>query len=751
MFSCYKFENMNEEYEFGKVARQASGSAWLKAGNTVILAAIAIDDNELAEEDFLPLTVQYIEKAYAAGKFPGGFVKRESKPGDFETLTSRVVDRALRPLFPKGFANPVQITITVLSVDEDADLQLLALKAASAALFVSDIPLKTSVSAVRIGRIDGEFVVNPSLRQLNNESTLDLLVAGTKEDLLMIEMRTMSSVETNEAPSIIADPMIDPTLTAEILTQNKANELTEDELIDAIALAEKELYQANAQYEETFSEVAKADREVVINAENINDEMFAYIEANYAQELKTAIARLAKSERNVEIKNVAKKVLTSELAKEQEWDEETVIKVVEKIKRKFVRAMILDERVRADGRSLTEVRPIAIETNVLPRTHASCLFTRGETQALVVLTIGSSQDAQTYENLTDNSSQYEEFMIHYNFPGYSVGEVSRLGPPGRRELGHGNLAKRAIEPTLVNAGGHTLRLVSEILESNGSSSMATVCAGSMALRAGDIDATDLVAGVAMGLVTEDDKYAILTDIMGLEDHDGDMDFKVAGPKGGITALQMDIKLGGISLDILKEALKQANDGKNHILGLMESAAEEIVINEDILPSQEIFSVDPSKIVNIIGQAGKTIKEIIEKFEVAIDLDRDKGSVKVSGKSKSSVNAAKDHIKTITKGGGQGGRPQKPRVQYEVGTKFDGKVAKVVDFGAFVELPDGNDGLLHISKLSKERVNKVTDVVNVGDKVTVEVLNQKGFKLELGLVSVNNTPSSEETTTEESAE
>jgi polyribonucleotide nucleotidyltransferase len=407
----------------------------------------------------------------------------------------------------------------------------------------------------------------------------------------------------------------------------------------------------------------------------------------------------------------------------KEADKALVSKVLERYKKTVVRAMILEKNVRADGRAMDEVRPISIETNLLPSVHGSCLFTRGQTQALVTVTLGDKKDAQMYELITEQNSQSEKFMVHYNFPGYSVGDAKYIGAPGRRELGHGNLGKRALEPTIPLDYDGSIRLVSEILESNGSSSMATICGGALALRAAEVETTDLVAGIAMGLVSEGDKYAVLTDIMGLEDHDGDMDFKVAGTAQGITALQMDIKLGGIDLAVLKDALGKASQGKQHILTLMEAAAKEIELS-GALPSTEHFTVHPSKIVDIIGKAGATIREIIEKFEVSIDLDRDAGGVKLSGGDKQKVAEAKAHIESIAS------TPVKKQMEYKVGESYEGKVKRIVDFGLFVEMPDGFDALLHISKVAKERVNNLSERYSEGDTITVVVMEQKGKKVEL---------------------
>lgn len=734
--------NQVENFDIGKVARHASGAVLYSVKDTTILATIARDSRQV-EEDFLPLTVQYIEKTYASGRIPGGYIKRETKPGDFETLTSRIIDRSLRPLFPKGYRYPTQIVLFVLSCDEEVDLQVAALNAASAALYISDIPVNIPVGGVRVGCIDDEFVVNPTNSELKN-STLDLYVAGTKSDLLMIEMRSLPTLKDEPIPMAAIDPMLDPTLSEGLLETQNINEFDESKMVEAIGFASEAITKATSAYEEAFTPVKKEDAILEYAEDLSSDSIYVYVEEYYKDDVKKAVSQMAKSERAVELENVVKSILKDEIAIKEEWDKDLVSAVVGAYKRKIVRDMIVFENVRADGRGLKDVRDISIETNILPRAHGSCLFTRGQTQALAVCTLGSDQDGQMFDLLTEKSTQTDNFMVNYNFPGFSVGEASPLRPPGRRELGHGNLAKRAITPTVDMNGLHTIRLVSEILESNGSSSMATVCGGSLALRAAGLDTKKLVAGVAMGMVFEGDKHAVLTDIMGLEDHDGDMDFKVAGTKDGITALQMDIKLGGIELDILKEALLQAKEGREHILNLMEKANEEIVLNEDVLPKLELFSVDPSKIVDIIGQAGKTIREIIEKFEVSIDLDRDKGEVKIAGENKKKVDAAKDYIIKITqkdngRGGGfrgRGRRDDKPRREiptFDVGQIVDGEVKRIVDFGAFVEIPGGIDGLLHVSKIAKERVEVISDYLSIGQKVKVRILEQKGHKISLELV------------------
>ncbi len=723
----FEMNNLHEIYEFGEVARQANGSVLLKSGKTVMLATVVIE-KEPVEEDFLPLTVQYIEKSYAAGKIPGGFVKREQKPGDFETLTARIVDRALRPLFPKGFLYPVVITVMVLSADAQSDLQVLALKAASAALYISDIPIRKAVSGVRVAKIDGNIVYNPTLEELK-KSTLDLYLAGTAEELLMIEMAAIGSYRTEVVPTTPIDPFMDPTLAEEVIMVKEPNAMPEEELAQIIKEGKEVLIQECKEYEKYFIEIAKPMLELPLEPEKINEELWLYIDEIYKDEIKDAITAMAKSERNELLKEIAKKIAEDEVAQEQGWEYELIYKVVEKYKRKIVREMILQEGKRADGRGLKDVRPIDIKTNILPSAHGSCLFTRGETQALVVCTIGEKTDAQMFEMLTSKGPEYEHFMVHYNFPPFSVGEAKPITAPGRRELGHGNLARRALEPVVDVPEDKTYRLVSEILESNGSSSMATVCGGALAMRAANIELADLVAGVAMGLVVEDEKYAILTDIMGLEDHDGDMDFKVAGTSEGITAMQMDIKLGGVAHEILQEALVQAREARVYILDVMKKAEEKIEINEENLPSSETIFVHPSKIADIIGQAGKTIKEIIEKFEVTIDIDREKGRVRVTGKNRPKVIAACEHIENITK------KSTSQPVTFEPGEILKGRVKRTTSFGAFVELPGGVDGLLHISKLAARRVERVEDVVEEGDEVEVEVLSQKGHKIELALRQV----------------
>ena len=710
--------NHSEVFDIDKVAKQAAGAVLLRQGKSVMLAAVAHEDKPV-EEDFLPLTVQYIEKSYAAGRIPGGYIKRETKPGDSETLTARIIDRSLRPLFPKGYAYPTQIVVLVLSCDSEVDLQVMALNAASVALYLSDIPMKAPVCGVRIARIDGEFKLNPTNSELKS-STLDLFVSGVKDELLMIEMRALPS----EGDFI---PVVAPF--AGVASQNAQdmNELSEDEILQALNLAQKGIENGSNAYEEAFGKHRKTG-EFELKDESENEQIIEFIEQNYLAAVREAITQMAKSERASELNKIAKQIAALEVSAEKEWDEEAISKALNKVKRTIVRNLIINEGVRADGRALNEVRPISIETNILPNAHGSCLFTRGQTQALVVATLGSDNDAQLSDLLTETGAHADRFMVNYNFPGFCVGEASPIKAPGRRELGHGNLAKRALYPSIDENYPYVVRLVSEILESNGSSSMATVCGGALALRAAGVPTQKLVAGVAMGLIFEDGKSAVLTDIMGLEDHDGDMDFKVAGSKDGVTALQMDIKLGGIDQDTLQRALYQAKEARLHILGIMEDADSKIIINEEVLPKLELFSVDPSKIVDIIGQAGKTIKEIIEKFGVSIDLDREKGAVKIAGAGGEQVKAAKEYIITLTSKESKFGKKREFRKDYppfEVGEEFAGRVKNIVDFGAFVELRDGVDGLLHASKIKGK--------LSEGDEVRVRVREVKNGKVSLELV------------------
>ena len=683
-----------ETYEFNKHAKQADGAVWLRSGDTVLLATVTYEEEE-SGEDFLPLTVQYIEKSYAAGKIPGGFIKRETKPSDFETLTSRIIDRTLRPLFPKGLTCPVLITVTVLSCDQEADLQRLGVLAAQAALSSSSLPVDKNVCAVRIGSINGELCVNPSLSE-QAKSTLDLFVCGSADELLMIEMQSLWPK-----------------------TGQRGSELSEEALIEAIALAQERIMAGAKAYAQAFKPVAKPKKTFALKSDQIDESLYAHVVQNCTPAIQEALFTLARSERGGALKAIAKTVRESLEAKGESIEPKAIALAVEQRKRELVREGILKAGKRADGRGLDEIRPIAIETNVLPKAHGSCLFTRGQTQALVVTTLGSDGDRQGLERLTDKGQSHEKIMLHYNFPGFSVGEAKRIGPPGRRELGHGNLAKRAIESMIDPGYENTLRIVSEILESNGSSSMATVCGASMALKGADVPLEKLVAGVAMGLVTEGAEYAVLTDITGLEDHDGDMDFKVAGTVDGITAMQMDIKLGGLPLEVLTQALQKARAARLNILGQMQEAAKHIVINRSGLPSVEFFKVDPKSIVDIIGKAGATIRDLIERHDVTIDLERESGGVKVRGTDAQKLADAVSEIQKIAASSKGGGRRENAVSSYEPNQELPGKIVKIADFGLFVELPDGSNGLVHISKVGAggKRIARLSDHFSEGQEVT----------------------------------
>jgi polyribonucleotide nucleotidyltransferase len=692
--------NLEERYSFNKVAKQASGAVLYHCGDAVLLGAVAIDPKPV-DEDFLPLTVQYIEKAYAAARIPGGFVKRETKPGDFETLTSRIVDRSLRPLFPKGFHYPVVITVTVLSADPEVDMQVAAMHTASAALYTSDIPLNQVVSAVRLGKINDEVLVNPTLLE-QEKSSLDLLVVGSGSDILMIEM----CVKSSQKEYIHSE-----------------NELEEDELLEILDIAQSAIEQSTTTYIEEFKPAKKDEIELLLAEDREDQDLYKYIEENYATAVSSAIQSMAKSERSQALKEVRQTIMDDLEAKGEGEEKEIVSKMLDAYKKSVLRSLILDNSIRADGRALDEVRPIEIETNLLPSVHGSCLFTRGQTQALVTATLGDNKASQVHELITSKNPFYETFMVHYNFPGFSVGEAKPARAPGRRELGHGNLAKRGLEPTLDLSRDGTVRLVSEILESNGSSSMATVCGGSLALKAAEVDSSKLVAGIAMGLVSDGEKNCVLSDIMGLEDHDGDMDFKITGTADGITAMQMDIKLGGIETKVLKEALYQAKEGRLHILNIMEMALLDLIPSQ-ALPSSVVFNIQSSNIPAIIGKGGGTIRDIIEKYGVSIDIDRDANFVRITGDLKSSVADAKAHIDNIIS------TPVKRQMKYEINKQYKGKIKKVVEFGMFIEMPDGYDALLHISKVTKERIKTLDGIYNVGDAINIIVLEQKGKKVEL---------------------
>ncbi|GAA9068983.1 polyribonucleotide nucleotidyltransferase [Helicobacter pylori] len=685
-FITINSSNKTEEFALKQVAKQATSSLMYRLGKTIILASVCVE-REPVSEDFLPLVVQFLEKSYAAGKIPGGFVKREGRAQDFEILTSRLIDRTLRPLFPKDYRYPTQITLMVLSHDIENDLQVSALNAASAALFLSHIAPIKSVSACRIARIDNEFIINPSASLLN-QSSLDLFVSGTKESLNMIEMRSLGQ---------------------------QLNALEEPLMLKALELAQKSLKETCTLYEEVFTphqnELLFKESQGII----FNERLLDLLKNQYFDEIIKGIESSALSERENVFNEIARKISEahSEFSlKEIEWS-------LEKVKKTEIRRMIIKDKIRPDKRALEEVRPILIESDLLPMAHSSILFTRGQTQSLVVGVLGTDNDAQTHESLEHKAPIKERFMFHYNFPPFCVGEASSIGATSRRELGHGNLAKRALETSIKNKE-QVIRLVSEILESNGSSSMASVCAGSLALYASGVEIHDLVAGVAMGMVSEGQDHAILSDISGLEDAEGDMDFKIAGNLEGITAMQMDTKMSGIQLEVLSQALLQAKKAREHILKIMHEAKEKIVINFSHLPATEIFNVAPDKIVEIIGQGGRVIREIVEKFEVKIDLNKPSGEVKIMG-NKERVLKTKEFILNYLHSLDQ------ELEQYAIDEVLEAQVKRIVDFGAFLSLPKGGEGLLR-----KQNMDRCQVVLKEGDSIRCRVISFNKGKIALDL-------------------
>ncbi|WQZ25293.1 polyribonucleotide nucleotidyltransferase [Helicobacter pylori] len=678
--------NKTEEFALKQVAKQATSSLMYRLGKTIILASVCVE-REPVSEDFLPLVVQFLEKSYAAGKIPGGFVKREGRAQDFEILTSRLIDRTLRPLFPKDYRYPTQITLMVLSHDIENDLQVSALNAASAALFLSHIAPIKSVSACRIARIDNEFIINPSISLLN-QSSLDLFVSGTKESLNMIEMRSLGQ---------------------------KLNALEEPLMLKALELAQKSLKETCTLYEEVFTphqnELLFKESQGII----FNERLLDLLKNQYFDEIIKGIESSALSERENVFNEIARKISEAH----SEFSLKEIELSLEKVKKTEIRRMIIKDKIRPDKRALEEVRPILIESDLLPMAHSSILFTRGQTQSLVVGVLGTDNDAQTHESLEHKAPIKERFMFHYNFPPFCVGEASSIGATSRRELGHGNLAKRALETSIKNKE-QVIRLVSEILESNGSSSMASVCAGSLALYASGVEIYDLVAGVAMGMVSEGQNHAILSDISGLEDAEGDMDFKIAGNLEGITAMQMDTKMSGIQLEVLYQALLQAKKAREHILKIMHEAKEKIVINFSHLPATEIFNVAPDKIVEIIGQGGRVIREIVEKFEVKIDLNKPSGEVKIMG-NKERVLKTKEFILNYLHSLDQ------ELEQYAIDEVLEAQVKRIVDFGAFLSLPKGGEGLLRKQNMDRRQV-----VLKEGDSIRCRVISFNKGKIALDL-------------------
>ena len=676
--------------ETGRVARQADGAVLATYGETTVLATAVAAKSPREGVDFLPLTVDYQEKYYAAGRIPGGYFKREGRPTEKETLVSRLIDRPIRPLFADGWRCETQVIVTTLSHDLENDPDILALVASSAALTLSGAPFMGPIGAARVGFVNNEYVLNPTIDEMA-ESQLDLVVAGTADAVLMVE--------------------------------SEAKELSEDVMLGAVMFGHRHFQPVIDAIIKLAEKAAKEPRELaVVDNAALEKKILGLAE----KDLRAAYSIAAKQERQNAVADVKAKVMAHFFPEgaEPEYDKLRIAGVFKELEAKIVRWNILDTGKRIDGRDLKTVRNIVTEVGLLPRTHGSALFTRGETQALVVATLGTGEDEQWIDAL--QGSYKESFLLHYNFPPYSVGETGRMGGTKRREIGHGKLAWRALHPLLPKADEfpYTIRLVSEITESNGSSSMASVCGGSLALMDAGVPIKRPAAGIAMGLILEDKRYAVLSDILGDEDHLGDMDFKVAGTDQGVTSLQMDIKIAGITEEIMKVALGQAKDGRLHILGEMAKAltSARAELGEHA-PRIEMFKIPTDKIREVIGTGGKVIREIVEKTGAKINIEDD-GSVKVASADGESIKAAIKWIKSIAS-------------DPEPGTIYDGTVVKVMDFGAFVNFFGAKDGLVHISQLAPNRVNKVTDVVKEGDKVKVKLLgmDERG-KVRLSMKAVD---------------
>jgi polyribonucleotide nucleotidyltransferase len=669
----FQFGSHQVTLETGELARQADGAVLVTMGETVVLVTAVARKEADPKKDFFPLTVNYIEKTYAAGRIPGGFFKREGRPTEKETLTSRLIDRPIRPLFPEAFLNEIQVVATVVSLNPEIDSDIPSMIGASAALALSGVPFQGPIAAAKVGYIDGQYVLNPTNPQLKT-SQLDLVVAGTAEAVLMVE--------------------------------SEANCLSEEVMLGAVVFGHDQMQVAIKAINELKAQAGKPAWDWKAPAANVALEQAVkkQAEADLAAAYRIT-EKLARQTRVGEIKAAAVAALAAEGSA---FTADQVKKEVGNLEYHLVRQRVTAGEPRIDGRDQKTVRPITIRTGVLPRTHGSALFTRGETQALVVTTLGTGRDAQIIDALS--GERKEPFMLHYNFPPFSVGETGMMGSPKRREIGHGNLARRGIAAVMpdMTAFPYVLRVVSEILESNGSSSMASVCGTSLALMDAGVPIKAAVAGVAMGLVKEGDKFAVLTDILGDEDHLGDMDFKVAGTRTGVTALQMDIKINGITKEIMQQALAQARDGRLHILGEMDKVLSKPRENmSEWAPTIITMKIDPEKIREVIGKGGAVIRAITEETGTSIDIDND-GTVKIASVDGKAGREAKRRIDLIT-------------AEVEVGSIYEGRVARLMDFGAFVTILPGKDGLVHISQISDERVERVSDKLKEGDVIRVKVL------------------------------
>ena len=668
--------------ETGRFAKQANGAVMVRYEDTMVLVTAVASEEAKEDQSFFPLQVEYREKTSAAGKFPGGFIKREGRPSEKEILSARLIDRPIRPLFPKDFKNETQVVAFVLSYDGENDADVIAACGASAALTISDVPFAGPIASVRVGRVNGEYVINPTTGQLD-ESDLELVVSGTEDSIIMVE--------------------------------GEAKEVGEDDLLEALKFAQGEIKKLVDLQKELRDEVGKAKWEVVdkVIDEALKNDIYSLAEE---KQKKVVYSALTKDERSGANKEILVEV-TDQLIEKYPEQEKVIAEVLHDMEKDMMRQRILEEGIRLDGRNTKEIRPITVELGVLPRTHGSALFTRGETQSLTTVTLGTKSDEQIIDGLSEGYTK--KFMLHYNFPPFSVGEVGRMTGVGRREIGHGNLAERALKMVAPDEATfpYTIRIISDILESNGSSSMATVCAGSLAMMDAGVPVKKSVSGIAMGLVKEGDKYAVLSDILGNEDHLGDMDFKVAGTADGITAFQMDIKITGISYEIMQNALYQAKEGRMHILGIMNEAIDKPREQlSSYAPRLITLKVEQDQIGLIIGPGGKTIQGMQRTFGVDIVIDDD-GTINIASPNKENANACKEYIRKLT-------------ASPEVGEVYEGVVTKTTDFGAFVEILPGKEGLLHISQIDNKRVNKVTDYLKAGDKVKVKLLKVENGKFSL---------------------
>ena len=675
--------------ETGRVAKQADGSVIVRYGDTMLLVAAVAAASPREGIDFFPLTVEYRESNYAAGRIPGNYFRREGRPGEKEVITCRMIDRPCRPLFAEGFRNETQVIASVISADSDNNPDVLAITGASCALYLSDIPFMNPIAGVRIGLIEGRYIVNPTYDEVR-ESRLNLVVAGTEEVIVMVEAG--------------------------------ASEVSEEIMLEALMLAHKEINRLCRWQKELYKALDIQKREVVPVTRD--EEMFGEIQRNYSDRLRASLDTTAQEKRDsYAAVDALKKEVVESYPEDQPEQRAKAKKVFDHLKETIFRDDILNNRRRPDGRRFSEIRPISCEVGWLPRTHGSALFTRGETQALVTTTLGTKEDEQFIDDI-EKGEVKRRFLLHYNFPHYSVGEVGRFGSSSRREIGHGVLARRAIEPVLPDASEfpYTLRIVADITESNGSSSMATVCGGILSLMDAGVPLKAPVAGVAMGLVMEGNKYAILTDIAGAEDHYGDMDFKVTGTRDGITALQMDIKIGGINATIMAEALEQARKGRLHILGVMAEALPEA--REEIslhAPRIIQIKINPDKIRDVIGPGGKMIRSLVEETGAKIDVSDD-GTISIATSSGEAAEAAVARIRGIT-------------AEADIGQTYMGTVSRIVDFGAFVEIFPGTDGLLHISEIADRRVKDVRDELKEGQQILVKCIGKEGNKIKLSRKAV----------------